>query len=104
VQQKRAVADAFDGGEIVRDQHNGFPNFPQLFHPLEAPSLKGYVTNSQNFVKEQDVGVEMHRYRESQSKEHSRRILLYWNINEICDFSKLNDTWNIARYLAICHP
>jgi hypothetical protein len=63
-QQESAVADPFDSGEIVRDQHDGFPGFPPLFHSLETPSLKGYITNSQNFVKEHDVGVQVRCYRE----------------------------------------
>jgi hypothetical protein len=62
MQQESAVADSFDRGEIVRDEHDGFPNLPQSFHSLETPSLKRYVANGQNFVKEHDIGVQVHRY------------------------------------------
>ena len=103
IEQQGPSADSFHGREVMRNQQNGFAGVSQFFNAFKAPRLECYVTNRENLVQQQNIGVEVSGDGEAQSHEHARRILLHWRIERIANFSEFDNARQLGRDLPVAH-
>src|SRR5271156_3252366 len=102
-QQDAARAKFGDGAEIVRDENYRGTAAQNGVHSLEAAILEDYVANTQHFVHDQDVRIDVRGNREAQPRVHARRISLYRSVDEIREAGKLNDGVEFAIDLGLFH-
>src|SRR5262245_29829820 len=62
-----------------------------VIHLAQALSLKACVSNRQHFICNQDLAVEMRRYRESEAHVHAARVAFHRGVDELLDFGKSDD-------------
>ena len=60
----------------------------EVVHPLQALVLKGLVAHGQDFVHQQDVGIDFRGDGEAQPSQHAAGILFDWIINELFQFGE----------------
>src|SRR5262245_18071206 len=67
----------------MRAEQQGLPLGKKSFHPTDALLLKGFVTDRQDFVSDEDIGVDRSSDRKSQTHEHAGGVSLHWPVDEI---------------------
>src|SRR5581483_9672321 len=81
----------FDRSHVMRDKKHCSPAFAQVLHEAKALLLKDCIANSQYFIDDQDVGIQMCSNRKPQSQAHSGGIALDGSIDEPFDTGKLDN-------------
>ncbi len=59
---------------------NGHAPLLELVHLGQALPLEGGVPNGQDLVHQQDIGVTVDRYRETQAHVHAGRVAFHWRV------------------------
>jgi hypothetical protein len=98
VDPDRAAAVLPHGGEGVRDEKNGLPGPPELFHPGVALHLKAFVADRQRLVHEQDVRLDVGRDRKGEPRRHAGRIRANRRIDELLELRPLHDPRRAAPH------
>jgi hypothetical protein len=63
-----------DGHKIVGNEEDGSPSLPQFADSVEAFGLERDIACGQDFVKQQNVRIEMRRNGEAQANLHAGRV------------------------------
>ena len=71
-QQQCPITQAVNGGEIMRNEDHGAAVFSQFCNPLEAFRLKSRVADGENFVQQEDIGIEVGGNGKTQADKHAR--------------------------------
>src|SRR5262249_31746166 len=61
---------------VVRDEQDGPPPAVQAFHGSQTLPLEAGIADGQNFIDDQNIGIQVRRDGESQPEPHARRIAL----------------------------
>ena len=72
------------------DHEDRAPLGLHLAHPLEALALERLVADRQHLVDEDDVGVDVDRQREPESRGHARRVVLDLHVDERTDLGEVD--------------
>src|SRR5579884_4359385 len=75
----------------MRDKKHCPPAFAQVLHEAKALLLKDCIANSQYFIDDQDVGIQVGSNRKPESQAHSGRIAFDGSIDEPFDAGKLDN-------------
>src|SRR5687768_4263842 len=92
------------GPKVVthEDHRTGFmrSNFAHLPHALP---LELKVSNGENFVHEQDVGLKMSSDSECETDVHAGTVMLHRSVDEFFHFRKRNDLVKLSCDLGTAH-
>src|SRR5215471_5462024 len=91
MEQDGAVAESLNCTEIVRDQYNCPAVVPKMINEFQTLCLKNDVADSQDFVQEQNVGIEVGCYRETEPHIHACRVALHRDIDVFGHASKVDN-------------
>src|SRR5205814_2213127 len=78
-------------GHIVGYEQHRSSAAPQVFHNAQTLFLKSGVSYGEHFVYDQNIGIQMRRYRKAKSQAHSRGVPLDGRINKAIHAGKIND-------------
>jgi len=88
VQQIDAVTVFADAAQIMTDEHNGLAHFLEFFEFVITFSLEKYIADTQCFVHNQDLRLDVNGHSKSQTDEHTAGIGLHRLIDIIPDICK----------------
>jgi len=80
IQPEGPITKRAHGLQRMADEHNGAGPANQLLHTPHALRSKGLIAYREDFVKEQDVRIKVHRNGEGQPGEHASRVSLQWTM------------------------
>ena len=75
---------------VVCDEHNRAPLVTHLEEHVEALLLECRISDRENLVDQQDVCVDLNRYREGQPDVHARGVVLELQVLELAQFSEVD--------------
>ena len=87
----------------VRDQQDGPPLLLELLDPADALALEALVTDGQDLVDHQDVGVHVHGDREAEPHVHARRVELDRAVDELLQLGEVHDGVEDLVHVALGH-
>jgi hypothetical protein len=97
----RAIGQALDQAEIVRDQKYGDVLAPQLLELLHAPAGEDRVADGQRFIDNQDLGIDVNRGGKCEADIHAAGVLFHRAIDELADFGESFDARKrLVQFLA----
>src|SRR2546430_262563 len=99
VEPDRALAETRNRAEIVRDEHNRLLRCAELADLREALVLEVLVTDRQHFVHQENVRLQVHGDRETETHIHAARVGLHRRIEEAADIGELLDGRHRAVHL-----
>ena len=102
-QQYGPLAEVCDDGKAVRNDQDRFPLATGCPHFPHAFLLKGGVSNSQNFIHDQDFRLKMGRHGKSQPNIHSAGITFDGGVEEFFDFGKRDNFVELASNFTVRH-
>ena len=92
-------AEASDCIKIMRnhdDGHAGALHFADVIH---AFALESAVAHRQNFVDDEDFGIDVNGHGKGQACVHARRIVLHGHVDELFEFGEGHDVVEIAHHV-----
>ncbi len=104
LEEDRALAQTRDRLHVVGDEDDRPSGRAEILHAPEAALLKLRVADGQDFIHEQDLGLEMCSHCEREADRHPTRVALHGCVDEPLDASKLNDLRKLLGNLAALHP
>src|SRR5262245_24306744 len=72
----------------MRGQDQRLTRLAKHSQPFETLLLETSITNRQNFIKNQNLGVKMHGHRKGQAQIHPARVRTQWLIDEVFQFGE----------------
>ena len=87
----RAGAENFDHAQRVADDDDRLVGVAQFFELVEALVLEVLVADGQNFVDEQNFGVNIDGNGESQTHIHTGRVRADRFVDKVTEFGKFDD-------------
>lgn len=104
-QLQNALAQAANGLQVEVDEKNSPSLAMRAFiHLAQTSLLKAGVPDSQHFVYDQDVGLQMRRYFERQQHIHGGRVAFYRRIDKPLHPGEINDLVKVRIDLRGAHP
>ena len=91
VEDERPVADLAGGLGGVGDEHDRAALGLELLDPAQAFHLERLVADGEDFVDEEDVGVEVDGHGEAEAHVHPRRVVLDRFVDELGELGELDD-------------
>ena len=88
---QRLAADSFHLGDVVRDEQHGRASVRHVTDLLVTLLLERRVSYGQDFVKDEDVGIDDGRYGKSEARDHAAREIFYWDVDEVLKLSEVHD-------------
>jgi hypothetical protein len=88
----------------VRDEDDRRPLAAQLVEPVEAAALELLVTDGDDLVDDQQLGVEIGRDREPEPHVHAAGVDLHRDVDEIADAAELDDVVQAGGDLPAAQP
>ncbi len=85
------IAHVDDGPHRVRDDDYGLAVPLEVGEALEAFALERLVTDGQDLVDEEYVGLHVDGHREPEPHVHTGRVVLYRFVDELADPGKVDD-------------
>src|ERR1700721_2390937 len=85
VEQKSTRTKFSNAFEIVRNEEHRSTVGKHFLHARQALLLEDMITDTQNLIDDENVGIYMSRDRESEASVHARRIALDGSIDELLD-------------------
>ncbi len=76
---------------MADNEHRPFPSLHDVCDSFSATLLKLRVADSEHFIDNQDIRLDVHGYRESKSHPHAGRQVFDRGIDEIANSRKLDD-------------
>ena len=99
-----AMAEAADLVELVRDQDHRAPRTRYVAHFPQAFLLKIDVAHGENFIHQQNFGLQMRRHCKRQPHVHSGRVVLDGRVDEFFQFGERHDFIEFPFDLRFAHP
>src|SRR5205823_14648862 len=96
VDHQSTLANLTDFEKAMRHNNDRLPAILEVPESRRAFLLKTLVPYGKNFVDQQNIRIDLGGYRESQSHEHSARVLLYGRVNKIAQVRKIENLF-LAR-------
>src|SRR5262245_27599169 len=87
----------------MADENDGSPSTTNVLHFANAFILESRIADSQNFINQQNLWLQMGRHGESQSHIHATGIMLNRRVNELFDFGERDDLIKFTAYFAASH-
>src|SRR5262245_29204157 len=103
VQEQHPTTQSLDRNQVVRDEHDRSAFGVELLDAIETPHLKGRIADCQNLVEQEDVRLEMRRYREAEAHVHARRVVLDGRVDEVAHAGKVDDAFELLDDLPAPH-
>ena len=91
IEPERALAEARDRAEVVRDEHDRLLRGAELADLGEALVLEVLVADREHLVDQEDVRFEVHGDREAEAHVHAARVRLHGGVKEAADVGELLD-------------
>jgi len=89
--------------ELMRYKNNGSPSTGYVVHFVEALSLKIDVTNRENFIDKENLGIEMSCNRKCKADVHTGGVMLHGRINEFLKISESDDFFEFSGDFVLAH-
>src|SRR5258705_4989527 len=74
-----------------------------ILHLVQAFALERHVPYRQNLVHDQNLGLEVSRYRERQADVHATRVVFDRSVDELLDLGEGDDLVQVALDLGLAH-
>ena len=103
IEKNRPLAEPSNRRHVVRDEKNRPSFLADVFHLVQAPTLKARITDRQNLIHQQDFGFQVGGYGESEANVHTARVALDGRVEELLDVGEGYDLVELALDLAIAH-
>ena len=103
VEHDRAIADLAHEVGRVGDEHDRASFALELADPFEALALEGLVADREHLVDEQQLGLDVHRDRESEPHVHPRRVVLHLRVDELLELGEGDDLVETAFEVVLRH-
>src|SRR5215510_5711687 len=101
--QQHAITQRLHGVQVMRDEDDR-PTCPsQRAHSIKALLLEAQVADSQHFVQEQNLRLQMGNDRKPQSDVHSGGVPLDRYVDELPNLCEVDDTLELSPDLAPWH-
>src|SRR5215467_10515705 len=101
--QQHAITQRLHGVQVMRDEDDR-PTCPsQRAHSIKALLLEAQVADSQHFVQEQNLRLQMGNDRKPQSDVHSGGVPLDRYVDELPDLREVDNTLELSPDLASRH-
>src|ERR1017187_3932850 len=91
VQPQRAITQDLHGLERMGHAKQRLAGAPELHNPLEALAEELLVSDTENLVDDQDVGIHVDGNREGQPHAHARGVSAQRLIDEVADAGELHN-------------
>src|SRR5438067_1238481 len=88
----------------MADKYDGATLLANLVHPAETLFLERRVADRQDLIDQQDLGLEVRRYRKGEPDIHSGAVPLDRRIQESIDLGKADNLIELCSYLISRHP
>ena len=85
-------------------EKNSPPPAADILHLSNAFLLKLRVANSQHFIDDQDLRLQMRRHRERQAHIHAAAVPLHRRVDKFFHSGKSHDLVKFLFYLRLVHP
>src|SRR5262245_32424183 len=76
LEHAHAMTECADGGWCMRDEDNRLAVVEKLPQRVDAALLEIGIADGEDFIKQQNVWIELGRDRKAESHVHSRRVVL----------------------------
>src|SRR5206468_1366235 len=91
IEPDRAVAEALDEADVVRDEHDRLPRPAELCDLRVTLVLEVLVTDGEHLVDEKDVRIDVHRDGEAEARRHAARVRLDRRVEEAAELREALD-------------
>jgi len=91
VKPNRPVAKRCDGAKGMRDTDQRPSGAAEFFDAADAFVKKILISDSQDFINHQNIGINMYSDGECQPHDHARGVRPEGFLNKIADASEFND-------------
>src|SRR5467141_4831650 len=89
--------------ELMRDEDDCASCAGDIAHLAEAFFLEIYVPDSQDFIDEENLRLEVSSNSEGQADVHARGVVLYGGVNEFFELGEGHDFVELALDFALAH-
>src|SRR5271166_3432610 len=103
MQHDAALAKPLHNRHVVRNKKDSSAAPADFAHLSQALLLKRQVTHRQHFVNDENLGLQMGRYRKRQPHIHATRVMLHGGVDELFDFGKRDDFVEFGGNLCLTH-
>ena len=91
LEKQRAVAQHLDAREVMRDEDDRAARALEVEDAPVALLRERLVAHREDLVEQQDVGIHVHRDRESEPQEHAGGVRAHGLIGECRDLGEVQD-------------
>ena len=103
-EQECLIAKARDIVLGMRHEHDGAAGCPESIDYFEALVLKRMIADCQDFIDQENIGVELRRNGEAQSRNHTFGIESEGQVDRVLQFRKFDNRVQSASYGGSAKP